>query len=149
MATVAKDYTGVSTRELGEIFDAHLDVDAEIFADRIGMDLRELKRIVVTQSYQWVGLDKADRICLGLGLTIGALTECGDLTVVPAWGEQAAKKMAQDEFWVADETPTAKQLAKRTKELAKLRGFVLGPLTPEQQAHRLADQERAAKKVKK
>ena len=42
---MATDYTGVSTRELGEIFDAHLDVDIDIFADRIGMDVRELKRI--------------------------------------------------------------------------------------------------------
>ena len=149
-----KDYTGVSTRQLGDVYAKYTDVDdIEIFASRIGRDVRDLKRVLVTQNYQFVGLDYADNICLGMGLTIGSLTRSGELTVVPARGNTAAKQMAQDEWQTENEDedgncepPTQEWIDQRAEELIKLRGFVLGPMTETQIAQAASERERRLKK---
>jgi hypothetical protein len=145
MAPIAtRDYTGVSTRELGEIFQRHFPADAFLadFAEAIGVDDRELKRILINHTYQFVGLDKADRILLELGLNISHLVSLGEITVVPAGNKRAAIQMADDEFWAKGETPTREQLECRAAELRDLRGWVLGPRTPEQEETLAADKNR-------
>lgn len=145
MATrTTRDYTGVSTRELGEIFQRHFPPDALLgdFAELVEIDDRELKRIVYTYNYQFVGLDKADRILLGLGLNISHLVSLGEITIVPANNKGAAIQMAEDEFWVNEETPTPQQVLARAEELRELRSWVLGPKTPFQEETLAADRER-------
>lgn len=66
------------------------------FAEHIGMEEGNLKKILVTQKYAFTGLDKADRILLGLGLTITQLEMRGEITVVPSAKANSAKKMADD-----------------------------------------------------
>jgi hypothetical protein len=142
----ARDYTGVSTRELGEIFQRFFPEDAELlyFAQEVGIDDRELKRIVYLNTYQWVGLDKADRILLGLGLNISHLASIGEITIIPASNKRAAIQMAGDEFWAKGETPSPDELETRADELRKLRGWVLGPKTDLQE--QVSEKERQRKK---
>jgi len=144
---MATDYTGVSTRQLGEVYARHSKgTPLDVFADRIGRTSADLKRILVDQNYQYVGLDTADKICLGLGLTMGMLTQTEELVVVPAAFASASRRMAEDEFWAADKKPTKLQVERRAKQLVKLRGFVLGPMTERQQAQALRDKSRADKR---
>jgi len=143
---VAPEYSGVSTRQLGDIFRRHFPDESQLgqFADEVGIDARELKRIVYQQTYQWVGLDKADRILLALGLNISHLVSLGEITVVPTRHKRAALLMAEDEFWARGETPTGSELAERADELLKLRGWVLGPKTELQEE--VAEGDRMRKK---
>jgi len=136
---VAGDYTGVATRELKAIFDARQDVDIDIFADRIGMDQRDLKKVVGDEPKSvWIGLRNADRILLGLGLTMGDVTLNGvfdevsktllPLHVIPAGNHTAAKRFAADEFYCkagVENTATPQQIAARAEGLRALRAQVL------------------------
>jgi len=76
--------------------------DLRSFAYRIGMDERDLKKVVVSQNYAFTGLKVADLICMGLGFSIADLARRGTLTIVPGsehWNSSV--RMAQDEYRTA------------------------------------------------
>jgi len=136
--TTEKDYTCVPTRQLAEVFERYRDrsVPLALIAERVPMDVRDLKKVVQQDKYRTTGLGLADRILMAIGCNITALTEAGLLTVIPSPGAGCPARMAYDEWWVAREPgrpapgPQERarrdaQVKRRTRELAQLRKTTL------------------------
>lgn len=95
-----RDYSGVPTSELAAVYAEYKDTnDFAIFADRIGMDERDLKKVLVTQLYPFTGLRVADKILMGIGQNLSALVLAEELHIVPARDSMStAMKMVEDEI---------------------------------------------------
>ena len=92
-----KDYSGVPTSELAAVYARYADVDFGIFADRIGHDERDLKKVLISQYYPFTGLRIADEICMGLDRNVTHLIFNGELHIVPARESLAtAMKIVED-----------------------------------------------------
>lgn len=148
----------MATSQLAEVYARHVDTDIRSFADRIGMDERDLKKVVLTQNYAFTGLKVADEICMGFGYSISDLVRLGELTIVPAherW--RSAERMAADEVWLAEVSewpdedtgemlpmpvPTPEEVEARVQELKKLRATLCAE-TEHQRARLDSDAQRA------
>lgn len=144
----SRDYSGVPTRELAAVYKRYADCDHRTFAERIGMDERDFKKVVVTQNYSFTGLGVADEIVNGLGLNLSALIATGELTVVPAReSRNAAKRMVEDEFWAKGlEAPNAEDVKERVDALLRLRKKHCIP-TEAQEDRLRRDSERSAARL--
>lgn len=73
-------------------------LDFETFAGRVPMDERDLKKILITQNYPFVGLNIADKILFhGMDLNVSQLSMDDEIHVVPARNSRnAARKMVED-----------------------------------------------------
>lgn len=148
-----KDYSGFSTAEFSKVFWKYLDCDFEIFADRINMHERDLKKLVVNPSYAFLGLGQADIIINGLGQNINHLINIGELTVVPARDSRnSALKMVRDEIGVENEEGELdlgsipdEEIEERIQNMLELRRNLC--VVSEAQAERLRrDAERTTKR---
>lgn len=144
-----RDYAGVPTAELVALYEQYSDTDLVTFAARIGMDERDLKKIVLTQDYAFVGWTKTEKILEGLGLNSSVLLNQGLLHEVPARdSRKTAQKLAEDEFWrkveVGDRLspPTEREMNERITELLALRDETVVK-SPEQAERLRRDSERA------
>lgn len=109
-----KDYTGVPTSELAKIFWENLDVDLHIFADRIGMDERDLKKVVRYQTYVTTSLLVAERILTGLELD--HLLSNGGITIVAMRdSENCYRKMAEEAFCIRAEVGSIEEAKRQGK----------------------------------
>lgn len=119
------DYSGCSASDLlelmaGQGLDSTIGMDRrEAFCDFVGIQVRVFNRVVYRE-VDFVGLNTADKICLGMGLEI---SDC--LEIIPAGYANSAMRMAEDEFWARDIKPSTAQLKLRAKELRDLREAVL------------------------
>lgn len=103
-ASLERDYSGAPTSELATLWEKYTDTDLVTFAERIGMDDRDLKKIVIYQNYAFTGLRAVDMIVTGLGLDLHSLVEDGELHIVPSRATvSTARKIAEDEFWTTHE----------------------------------------------
>lgn len=103
-ATTGRDYSGVPTAQLAEVYHRYTTYsDIGLFAEKIGMEEGNLKKILLTQKYPFTGLHNADLILLGLGLNISQLARTGEITVVPA-GEKwhSADRIVADLQWMRE-----------------------------------------------
>lgn len=142
--TQERDYSGFATAEVAAVYDRYIDTDLVTFASRIGMDERDLKKIVQTQNYTFTGLRVADEIVIGLGQNVGHLIEIGELHVVPARDSaNAARRIVEDEYWVEDlDVPTESEMEERIAELLELRR-TLCIKSPEQEERLRRDSQRS------
>ena len=123
---MSKDYSGFATREFAEMFNRYLTVPLTTFADQIGMDIRDLKRIVGdSPKHDFVGLKTADRLMMGLGMNITEVVRRGEVTVIPGSSSNDALKMAEDEFWVRQVEADHRRINERADELRFLRDAVM------------------------
>jgi len=119
------DYTGVAVWQMAEVFHKYNSTDLETVANRAGMSPRDLRKIVIEKRSLFTGLKVADRIFLALGQNITALALAGVITIIPAAGSNAPRKMAADWFWALDIEPTPIELLDRTHMLTRLRDDIL------------------------
>ncbi len=102
--SLERDYSGAPTAELAAVYEKYTDTDLVTFAERIGMNDRDFKNVVVYQKYVFQGLRTVDMIVTGLGLDLHGLVEDGELHIVPSRATvNTARKIAEDEFWTAHE----------------------------------------------
>lgn len=148
-----RDYSGVPTAELARLYDQYIDVsDIEIFAARIGMDERDLKKIVQSQHYPFTGLRIADKILDGLDLNLSALVERGEIHVIPARDSmKAALRIVEDEIWATEEDPdfvrpSDEEIEARAKALLLARETYVVK-TPEQEERLRRDSLRSQARV--
>lgn len=148
-----RDYSGFSTAEFSVVFWKYLDCDLEIFADRIKMHERDLKKIVEEPSYAFVGLGQVDVIVEALGQNLSHLVGIGELTPVPARDSRtSAVKMVRDEIGNEDENGVLtldgipnEEIEERVQALLELRRTLC--VVSEAQAERLRrDAERTTKR---
>ena len=115
--TRARDHTCVPTPELARVFNAYRDksVPMSLIAERIGMDVRDLKKIVSLGKYRTTGI----------GANLTSLADTGELTVIPSPGPEAPAKMAEDEFWLEGRVqatrPGPAERRRRAEAFAQLR----------------------------
>lgn len=125
MSLRTRDYSGVPSKQLAQLVRMS-GVKVGVLAQRIGMDESDLRKHVInTKPNQWTSLMIADRILLGIGLNITHLELSGEIDVIPAVGNTAARKMAVDYYWARDEIPTREEVTKLAKELEKKRKRLL------------------------
>ena len=124
---MARDYTGFASRAFACYFHEHnlQQLSLDEVAKKAEMDPRDLKRIILVPRHEWVGLNLADRIGMTIGLNVCSAVHHGDLEVIPGKGRSDAVKMAEDEFWIHENTPSAEELQARADELRSLRVKVL------------------------
>lgn len=125
---MSRDYTGVAVWQLANVFNRLHKGNIERTAERIpprGMDSRDLKKIIMYQETRFAGLHTADRILLGIDENITALSQAGEIVIIPAPNRYAPYKMAEDEFWALDLEPTEEEFEARARELAALRDVML------------------------
>jgi len=109
------------------VFNAYRDksVPMSLIAERIGMDVRDLKKIVSLGKYRTTGIGLADRILTGIGANLTSLADTGELTVIPSPGPEAPAKMAEDEFWLEGRVqatrPGPAERRRRAEAFAQLR----------------------------
>ena len=122
-----RDYTGVATWQLSEVFHRYNQNTMEQVSAHIpfGMHVRDLKKVVLTQAYAFTGLHVADRIFLAINKNISALAMSGEIIIIPANTKAAPVRMAQDEFWIKGIEPTQEELLYRASELEGLRDGML------------------------
>jgi len=126
-----RDITCVPTPQLAAVFHRLRDksVPMAIVAERVGMDVRDLKKVVNLMKYHTTGIGLADRILTAIGHNLTHLAESGQLTIVPSPGEDNALAMARVEWSlrVADggTYPGPPERRRRVQELVRLRHEVL------------------------
>jgi hypothetical protein len=99
-----KEVSGVPSSLLKEVVEAHSDVDLKTLAHRTGIDKKYLRRLVINPVVPVVKLGMADRILLGIDLSLNTLVEEGSLCIVPLRNTRsAAMRIVDDEIWVAEE----------------------------------------------
>lgn len=121
------DYTGCSALDLLELMRMYsldsLDMKSrEAFCDMAGIKVRDFNRVIYGE-VEFVGLNTADKICLGMGLEITDY-----LDVIPSGYKNSAKRMAEDEFWARGIEPSPSELDERVLELKALRESVLNKI---------------------
>ncbi len=123
---VERDYTGFATWEVGQCFRAHLDGRSlDEVARSIPMDHRDLRRVVEKAPYPFIGTNTVDLIFLALGLSLGDLTNAGELTPIPNKAKADPYRMAEDEFFCREYDATEEEIETRAQELVQLRATVL------------------------
>jgi hypothetical protein len=126
-----RDITCVPTPQLATVFHQLRDksVPMAVVAERIGMDVRDLKKIVNLSKYRTTGIGLADRILTAVGGNLTALAETGDLTVIASPGDDNALQMARIEWSlrVADggNYPGPPERRRRVQEIVRHRHEVL------------------------
>lgn len=69
----------------------------------VGIEKRNLNKILVTQDYPFTGLGTADKILLAVGQDIVLLAERGEIDIIPATDKwNSAERMVEDAQWVLD-----------------------------------------------
>jgi hypothetical protein len=131
---VERDYTCVCTAQLAAEFAVRRrpNVGMAEIAERAELDVRDLKKIVVSKKYRTTGLHLADRILMAVGGNVQALT------ALPSPGRENAERMARDEWELTHynprgvaPSPTVRRkraafVAARADELEQLRRDTLG-----------------------
>ena len=113
------DYSGVASWELAQLIEDHHFGSYQLLALHAGVDARWIYRVLYKE-VPWINLSIADAICMALGCHISK-----DLTVIPSAHNNAARKMAVDEFWAKEIDATPEQVEQRAQELKMLRQIML------------------------
>jgi len=104
VATLEREVSGVPSMQLKEIVAEYLDTDLGTFAQRVGIDKKYLKRLVINPTVPVIKLGLADRILVALDLSMSALMDQDRLMVVPLRHTRAAAMLIVDEeIWLARE----------------------------------------------
>lgn len=150
-----RDYSGVPTAELADHFRRYqksTGVDFRAFAKNVGMEERELKKILISQEYAFTGLRLADRILLGMELNVSQMAEAGDIHVVCRDARTCAKQLVLDQWnWDEDERDWIEQDPPEDledlidAEMARRAQYIV--LTEAQVARLQADSARAARRT--
>lgn len=147
------DITGVPSAELNAVYEAHLDCDPMLFAERVGIEYNYFRRLVVKPTVPVVRLKYADAILHALGLDLVELERDGIIHVVPINGSRkAAQRLVEDEISFAREedlpVPTREEVEARVVSLMSKYADHC-PLTPYQIEKRAADAARTARNREK
>ena len=144
-----QDFTGCPTWQVAAIYKKYRDKDISIIAERCEMDVRDLRKYVITQNWSFTGLKVADKIFVALGLSLNTLVENGEVVIVPKVAAmKTALRMVEDEIWAANEfgdglVMTDEEKRARAVELVALREK-LCEKTPEQAERSKREWERSA-----
>jgi hypothetical protein len=129
--SLERDYSGYATKELAACFYRHLDGQSlDSVAKRVGMDPRDMRRIVALQKHDFVGLHSADRIMMSVGVNVVVAEQDGMLHAIPGRSFKDAMRMAEDEFLTRGEIPEEEEVIKRAKELRVLRNSIMNQEQP-------------------
>jgi len=129
-ARAERDYTCVAGWELAAAFHRYRDRSVPLarIAERLGMDVRDLKKIVNEVKYRTVGLNLADRVLTAIGQNVTHLDLLGEVRVFPT-SLKGAQRMARDEFYArqqfGDPSPGPQERRRRPGQLMDLRNEVL------------------------
>ena len=94
-------------------------------AKQIPMDARDLRKVVLYRKHDFVGLGKADRILMALGVSVAEAERDGLLHAIPGRTADDARRMAEDEFFIHDFVPTPEEIETRAQELIQKREYFL------------------------
>lgn len=152
------DVSGVPSRQLQALFEEHLDCELTMFAERVGIEINYLRRLVVKPTVPVVRLKYADLIVEGLGLNLATLHRHGQITYVPLTASSTSARRLVDEeiettrMSAIDEAiasaqpldwspPTEDEIEARVETYRNLHKILCKPTTYQKQK-RAADAER-------